>query len=354
MKRLATLFIVLLPTLGIGAQTKTPYTERLDSIVTYGVWTERKIEFAYNVKEQTEQILYYKRNEDGWLLTNKREYYYDEQGNDTLRVIFDQEEGQWVILQQRYTTYGNHGEKLQTRTVQYARGEMLTQTKWDFTYNKKGKQIAATKYRTKKPGEWIKEMTVQNEYDAKGNRVKEVYEYLNDISSEKGSSIMHYDEEGRLTTQIDSVYSTLLNTVLDWREWRRTDYSYHDGKLSMMKEMLKGIDHEVEPGLVVKTVEHLSLFESLFDPQGNLVQTRRYRQVNGALRNDQSISYFYNLNIEGSSIMGYDFVPEILGLEENGKFHHKLIMLSDIVWDEDDEDDENNGKSRTCLYYSTL
>ena len=352
LKRLATLLLVLLPTLGIWAQTKAQYTERLDSIVFH--WSTRKVEFAYNEKGQTERILYYSREENGWSLTNKREYYYDEQGNDTLRVIFDQEEGKWVILQQRYTTYGNHGEKLQTRTVQYARGEMLTQTKWDFTYNKKGKQIAATKYRTKKPGEWIKEMTVQNEYDAKGNRVKEVYAFLNDISSEKGSSIMHYDEEGRLTTQIDSVYNTLLNTVLDWREWRRTDYSYHDGKLSMMKEMLKGIDHEVEPGLVVKTVEHLSLFESLFDPQGNLVQTRRYRQVNGALRNNQSISYFYNLNIEGSSIMGYDFVPEILGLEENGKFHHKLIMLSEIDWDEDDEDDENNGKNRTRLYYSTL
>ena len=339
MKKLSFILILLALASCTWAQTKAHYTERLDSIVFH--WSTRKVEFAYNAKGQTERILYYRWEEDGWLLTNKREYYYDEQGNDTLRVIFDQEEGKWVILQQRYTTYGNHGEKLQTRTVQYARGEMLAQTKWDFTYNKKGKQIAATKYRTKKPGEWIKEMTVQNEYDAKGNQVKEVYEYLNTQSSEKGSSIMHYDEEGRLTTQIDSVY----NTLLDGREWRRTDFSYHDGKLSMMKEMLTTIDHDMG---------HQSLDESLFDPQGNLLQTRRYRQVNGALRNVQSISYFYNLHVEGTSIMGYDFVPEILGLEENGKFHHKLIMLSDIDWDEDDEDDENNGKNRTRLYYTIL
>lgn len=339
MKKLSFILILLALASCTWAQTKAHYTERLDSIVFH--WSTRKVEFAYNAKGQTERILYYRWEENGWLLTNKREYYYDEQGNDTLRVIFDQEEGKWVILQQRYTTYGNHEEKLQTRTVQYARGEMLAQTKWDFTYNKKGKQIAATKYRTKKPGEWIKEMTVQNEYDAKGNQVKEVYEYLNTQSSEKGSSIMHYDEEGRLTTQIDSVY----NTLLDGREWRRTDFSYHDGKLSMMKEMLTTIDHDMG---------HQSLDESLFDPQGNLLQTRRYRQVNGALRNVQSISYFYNLNVEGTSIMGYDFVPEILGLEENGKFHHKLIMLSDIDWDEDDEDDENNGKNRTRLYYTIL
>lgn len=342
MKRLATLFIVLLPTLGIGAQTKTPYTERLDSIVTYGVWTERKIEFAYNVKGQTEQLLYYMRNEDGWSLTNKREYFYDEQGNDTLRVIFDQEEGKWVILQQRYTTYGNHGEKLQTRTVQYARGEMLAQTKWDFTYNKKGKQIAATKYRTKKPGEWIKEMTVQNEYDAKGNQVKEVYEYLNTQSSEKGSSIMHYDEEGRLTTQIDSVY----NTLLDGREWRRTDFSYHDGKLSMMKEMLTTIDHDMG---------HQSLDESLFDPQGNLLQKRCYRQIDEVLQHTSSESYFYDLNKEGSFIMGYDFVPEILefvskslGFKEEGMFHHKLMMRSEF-WHQDED-----ARSETRLFYTIL
>lgn len=341
MKRLATLFLVFLPTLGIEAQTKARYTERLDSIVTYGVWTERKIEFAYNVKGQTEQILYYKRNEDGWSLTNKREYYYDEQGNDTLRVIFNQEEGKWAILQQRYTTYGNHGEKLQTRTVQYARGEMLAQTKWDFTYNKKGKQIAATKYRTKKPGEWIKEMTVQNEYDAKGNQVKEVYEYLNTQSSEKGSSIMRYDEEGRLTAEIDSIYNALLGE----REWRRKDFSYVGRQLSVMKDMITTIDHDMV---------HQRMDESLFDPQGNLLQRRCYRQTHGELQHTSSESFFYDLNQEGSSIMGYDFVPEILGLEENGKFHHKLIMLSEIDWDEDDEDDENNGKNRTRLYYSIL
>ena len=350
MKRLATLFLVFLPTLGIEAQTKARYTERLDSIVTYGVWTERKIEFAYNVKGQTEQILYYKRNEDGWSLTNKREYFYDEQGRDTLRAVFDRKDGEWVLLQKRHNTYGSHGEKLQTRVVQYARGQMVTQLRCDYTYNQEGKQLSSSRYgrRQDKPEEWTQTEIIQNEYDAKGNQVKETYEYLNTQLPERGVAIMRYDEEGRLTTRIDSIY----NTLLDGREWQRQDFSYYDGKLSRMKETLMTIDHDVV---------HQSMYESLFDPHENLLQTRRYKQVDGAWRNIYSISYFYNLNVEGSSIMGYEFVSDILGylspetLDEKSKYHHKLIMVSDIqCMDEDVEDDENNGKGRTRLYYSPL
>ncbi len=81
MKRLATLFLVFLPTLGIEAQTKAHYTERLDSIVVDEYWMPSienlitcknylKSEFIYNAEGQVEQILYYKRwddDEGGWL-----------------------------------------------------------------------------------------------------------------------------------------------------------------------------------------------------------------------------------------------------------------------------------------------
>ena len=343
MKRLASLFLVLLPTLSIGAQTKASYTERLDSIVMYDHRYKRKIEFAYNGKGQTAQILYYRENEDGWSLTNKREYFYDEQGRDTLRVVFDRKDGEWEVLQQRYNTYGRLGEKLQERTVSYAKGEMLTESKWDYVYNEEGKQVSASKYwrriRTT-PEEWKKERTVEEEYDAKGNHVKEMYEYLNMQSNEKGTTIMCYDEEGRLTEKVDSSY----NVLLGGREWRRQDFSYAGQQLSVMKDMITTIDHDM--------VWH-SLDEYLFDPQGNLLQKRRYRQRSRVLKHVGSESYFYDLNRESSSIMGYDLLPEILELEEAGQFHHKLIMLSDIWYmDEDDEDDA--GKDETRLYYSPI
>ena len=349
MKRLATLFLVFLPTLGIEAQTKMPYSERLDSIVTYESQTTspkvQKFEFGYNARGQVAQILYYKWDEGGWFLTNKREYFYDEQGRDTLRVVFLREDGQWELSQKRYSTYDNHGEKLQERTVTYAKGEMLTESRWDCIYNEGGKQVSASKYwrrvRTM-PEEWKKEWTVQDEYDAKGNHVKEVYEYLNEQWSAKGTTIMRYDEAGRLTAEIDSSYNVLLGE----REWRRKDFSYVGQQLSVMKDMITTIDHDMV---------HQLLDESLFDPQGNLLQKRCYRQIDEVLQHTSSESYFYDLNKEGSFIMGYDFVPEILefvskslGFKEEGMLHHKLMMRSEF-WHQDED-----ARSETRLFYTIL
>lgn len=349
MKRLATLFLVFLPTLGIEAQTKAQYTERLDSIVTYESQTTsqkvQKFEFGYNARGQVAQILYYRWDEGGWFLTNKREFFYDEQGRDTLRVVFLREDGQWELSQKRYSTYDNHGEKLQERTVTYAKGEMLTESRWDCIYNEGGKQVSASKYwrrvRTM-PEEWKKEWTVQDEYDAKGNHVKEVYEYLNEQWSAKGTTIMRYDEAGRLTAEIDSSYNVLLGE----REWRRKDFSYVGQQLSVMKDMITTIDHDMV---------HQLLDESLFDPQGNLLQKRCYRQIDEVLQHTSSESYFYDLNKEGSFIMGYDFVPEILefvskslGFKEEGMLHHKLMMRSEF-WHQDED-----VRSETRLFYTIL
>lgn len=349
MKRLATLFLVFLPTLGIEAQTKAQYTERLDSIVTYESQTTsqkvQKFEFGYNARGQVAQILYYRWDEGGWFLTNKREFFYDEQGRDTLRVVFLREDGQWELSQKRYSTYDNHGEKLQERTVTYAKGEMLTESRWDCIYNEGGKQVSASKYwrrvRTM-PEEWKKEWTVQDEYDAKGNHVKEVYEYLNEQWSAKGTTIMRYDEAGRLTAEIDSSYNVLLGE----REWRRKDFSYVGQQLSVMKDMITTIDHDMV---------HQLLDESLFDPQGNLLQKRCYRQIDEVLQHTSSESYFYDLNKEGSFIMGYDFVPEILefvskslGFKEEGMLHHKLMMRSEF-WHQDED-----ARSETRLFYTIL
>ena len=193
------------------------------------------------------------------------------------------------------------------------------------------------------------EWTLQDEYDAKGNLVKEVYEYLNMQSTEKGTTVTCYDEEGRLTAKIDSSY----NVLLGGREWRRKDFSYSGQKLSVMKDLITTIDHDMV---------HQRMDESLFDPQGNLLQRRCYRQTHGELQHTSSESFFYDLNQEGSSIMGYEFVPEILGLvskslgfEEEGIFHHKLMMTSQF-WhlDEEEDDEEEDMRAETRLFYTIL
>jgi hypothetical protein len=208
--------------------------------------------------------------------------------------------------------------------------------------------VSAAQYKEKQ-GVWQQTMAVHDEYDAKGNHVKEVYEYLNVPSAEKGTTIMRYDEAGRLTAEIDSSYNVLLGE----REWRRKDFSYVGQQLSVMKDMITTIDHDMV---------HQRMDESLFDPQGNLLQRRCYRQTHGELQHTSSESFFYDLNQEGSSIMGYEFVPKILGFvskslgfEEEGIFHHKLMMKSDFLHlDEEEDDEEEDMKAETRLYYTIL
>ena len=101
MKRLATLFIVLLPTLGVWAQ-KNQYVGQLDSIVVRDdnqPEQTRKFEFSYTEEGKVERILYYDRNEnETWSLTNKREFFYDEQATtlcaSSVSLIND---GEWKV-----------------------------------------------------------------------------------------------------------------------------------------------------------------------------------------------------------------------------------------------------------------
>ena len=362
MKKLSFILILLALVSCAWAQTKAHYTERLDSIVVDEYWMPSienlttyknylKSEFIYNAEGQVEQILYYKRwddDEGGWFLTNKDEYFYDEQGRDTLCVVFQREDGQWELSQKRYNTYDKHGKKLQERTMSYKDGKKSSQSRWEYQYNEKGKQVSAAQYKEKQ-GVWQQTMAVHDEYDAKGNHVKEVYEYLNVPSAEKGTTIMRYDEEGRLTAEIDSIY----NALMGGREWQRKDFSYVGQQLSVMKDMITTIDHDMV---------HQRMDESLFDPQGNLLQRRCYRQTHGELQHTSSESFFYDLNQEGSSIMGYEFVPKILGFvskslgfEEEGIFHHKLMVKSDFLHlDEEEDDEEEDMKAETRLYYTIL
>ena len=111
-----------------------------------------------------------------------------------------------------------------------------------------------------------------------------------------------------------------------------------------MKDVVTTIDHDMV---------HQRMDESLFDPQGNLLQRRCYRQTHGELQHTSSESFFYDLNQEGSSILG--LVSKSMGFEEEGIFHHKLMMKSDF-WhlDEEEDDEEEDMRAETRLFYTIL
>lgn len=315
----------------LNAFNDNEHLERLDSIIINDYWYKKKCEFFYDGQGQVECVLYYQWTEGDWSLTNKREYSYDEQGNDTLLTVFSRKGGQWLLERQRFSAYDAQGNRLQERTVSYVDGQNPSQSRWDFLYDGHGRQVSSSQYKEKQ-GVWQKAMVVQDEYDAGENLTREWYEHMDAYPTQKGLTLMHYDEAGRLVMQVDSVFDDVSK-----REWRRREFSYNVQGLCMVKETLTTIDHDE----VQQRVD-----ESLLDPQGNLMQTRRYKQEHGAWQHTSSVAYVYDLERDASSILGSGILTDVLGIEMKEQIHNKLLTRFNV---------EMDGKTcETRCFYSEL
>jgi len=350
MKKL-TLFLMAscLSVLGMQAQ-KNQYVGQLDSIVVRDdnqPEQTRKFEFSYTEEGKVERILYYDRSEnETWSLTNKREFFYDEQGNDTLRVFsFLSNDGEWKIGEKSYTyyTYGSEGKIHRSGWVEGLDREkgLQVESYTDYQYDEQGHLQSTSDYR-KRNGEWKKTDVIHYEYDAKGNQVKVVDEDL-EANPKKNVEIRHYDEKGRMTASVDSIYDGE-----EAREWKRSEVSYNGDWMNEVKIILRLRDHG----------DRESMQDYLFDPQGNLLQARIYRRTGQTKWTHVfSETYIYDLNQEGASIMGNGLIPKMVNLRNplymDTKYHHKLMQKSRL-WhlDEDEDDEDEDEMAETRLYYT--
>ena len=172
------LFLILLTLVQIAWAQKNQYIGQLDSIVVRDENVPdnyRKFEFSYTEEGKVERILYYDRNEnETWSLTNKREFFYDEQGNDTLCVLsFLSNDGEWETGEKSYNTYGSDGKMLRSEWLDGLDREKGLQmgSYRDYLYDEQGHLQSTSDYR-KRNGEWKKTDIAHYEYDAKGCQVK--------------------------------------------------------------------------------------------------------------------------------------------------------------------------------------
>ena len=159
----------------------------------------------------------------------------------------------------------------------------------------------------------------------------------------KNVEIRHYDEKGRMTASVDSIYDGE-----EAREWKRSEVSYNGDWMNEVKIILQLRDHG----------DRESMQDYLFDPQGNLLQARIYRRTGQKKWTHVfSETYIYDLNQEGASIMGNDLIPKMVNLRNplymDTKYHHKLMQKSRL-WhlDEDEDDEDEDEMAETRLYYT--
>ena len=184
---------------------------------------------------------------------------------------------------------------------------------------------------------------IHYEYDIMGNQVKVVDEDLDANPMTKNVEIRYYDEKGRMTASIDSIYDGE-----EARAWKRCEISYNGDWMNEVKIILQLRDHG----------ERESMQDYLFDAQGNLLQARIYRRTGQTKWTHVfSETYIYDLNQEGASIMGNDLIPKMVNLRNplymDAKYHHKLMQKSRF-WhlDEDEDDEEEDEITETRLYYT--
>ena len=349
MKKLS--FILILLALVSCAWAQTKYTERLDSIVVRDdnqPEQTRKFEFSYTEEGKVERILYYDWTEnETWSLTHKRAFFYDEQGNDTLCVFsFLSNDREWKIGEKSYTyyTYGSNGKVHRSGWVDGLDREkgLQMESYRDYLYDEQGRLQSTSDY-WKRNGERKKRNVIHYENDAKGNQVKVVDEDLEANPKTKNVEIKLYDEKGRLTASVDSIFEGK-----EAREWKRCEVSYNGDWMNEVKIILKLRDHG----------EKESMQDYLFDNQGNLLQARIYRRTGQTKWTHVfSETYIYDLNQEGASIMGNDLIPKMVNLRSplymDAKYHHKLMQKSRL-WhlDEDEDDEDEDETAETRLYYT--
>lgn len=299
------------------AQEKDSKEERLDSIITYENKNERqKREFSYDSEGRLTQVLYYSREEGSWCPVNKREYFHDAKGKDTLCVIYQRHEGAWTTCERSCNLWNKKGRLLQNVTISFVDGKELDRVRHDYAYNEKGGLTDAITSFCEE-GKWQISAKCQYLYDNDGKLLCILQEdEMEKPRSRISKTILHYDADGHLTLQVDSVYDGQGK-----REWRRKEWKYGNQNLCVMRETLSLIDHE-EVSQIITT--------SFYDDSHNILVQRKERCVHRQVFQDGFVSFLYDMsskNFSSSGVKGLVHEEELF-IDENPQ--NKLLMKVEL------------------------
>ena len=341
MKRLATLFLFLLPTLGIGAQTKVQYTERLDSIIS----------------------------DDEFGRPSKFVFHYDEGGRLVEQLYFSKWDSKWANGEQRLYAYDEKGRVTTVSTYSLEEERNITPIRERVEYNDKGRISSWTlESYDKKRDEWHESMhdgTRKYEYDAQGNQICNMYginsPFLNGKFRPQTRSEMEYDKKGRLITQRDYKYDM---KILDGeKQLQHTDRYTYDKQGHLTSIVKDGVDnyykgkeyytydnqgrltsHVKEGGIAIPQKE-----EYYYDPHGNLIQIATFILFDGEWEHTRNTSFTYDLDTSVSSVLGLS-CPEVLTTE---RFLKKKLNLTSkpVSVSKNDVDGARSHKSNEVVYY---
>lgn len=309
MKKFTITFMLMTLVQFAWAQPKNQYTERLDSIVTRTChyrrpsndwyWTGiTKQLFFYTDQGHIQQVHYYMWKDNGWALTNKREYYQDAAGRDTLLLIYVRDNDTWLSASRQRSIYDEKGLLVSEEKDGY---------RYDHSYDETGRKTTSETY-SKRNGQWGRRSVTNYTYDAQGHLTTVISEdYSSAQYVRRNKSILQYNQQGDLIAQNDSVdYENGM------REWKSHTYVYYQDSDDPSDSALE--PPMTKETIVLTTIDHDMTFqtkrERFYDSDKNLGQEYVYRKRGDVWVWKENISYLYDEEVSRDVVAGSSFLDD--------------------------------------------
>ena len=310
------IFVAVLTAQAASAQSVSSVQERLDSIVAFDYVSgkAKKQEYGYDTAGRVNQVLYFQQKERVWQPTNRREYFFDEEGNDTLRLISILQGGEWLIVERKsQTSQSNH--RVTTFTTSYVKGRMLNSFQTERVYGD-DKQVHSETVCALQDS--LYKTQVVNEFfygtDRKLSWVKST-DMMDDKRPRVSTTRYAYDPVGHVIRRTDSVFDG--ETA---KECPRKEYTYEQGALRMSVTTMTFVDGGGQ-------VKH----EYIYDRHQNLLYMQAYQMKDEAWRHTGSVSFIYDMNSLKSAVGGASHEANLLDShyeEELKSSPHKLLSIT--------------------------
>lgn len=219
------------------------YKPRLDSIVYDGPRHKKEI-YKYNRANQLKSIEYYEMDGSQCNKTNRRDYFYNEEGCDTLCMIYAFNDGAERLVKTVSKRYNKDHAMTEKKETAYANGRILTSFIYKNDYNDNGKIVQSHTYALN--GNDYQLLSIENyKYGITGKLDRIQVE--SDLDRDKKicyETIYHYNDlglvdsktdspcEGRMPMNTNYIYSdtTLVKSITTVADIRFDNWYSHTGE----------------------------------------------------------------------------------------------------------------------------
>lgn len=297
------------------------------------------------LKQAMDSSIYeeYHQFDDGWRNDRKEEYYWDDSGRETMRIMSMWYIGNvWMPVEKSEYSYGASGKLSLISTQQSEDGlEWIDSQKTEFSYDGSTGTTAIMSYWNPELNQWNAFWKYVYIFDNDG-KISEITNYYNEETSTNwlnGEKYEYfYDSYYRM---IQELWLTWDNG--DWSNEYRVDYSY---------EVNGNLSSEIWDYWNMNTLEWLSesKAEFVYDNQGNILEyiTSWWEyDIQDWLADTKITCSYNNAYTYDNLILPSNYYGYFNSLEE-ALFNHMLLTAEvfeayDGNWDED---------TRTTYYYS--